>query len=214
MIELIKIEKPQLLKDNGSAWTKDLMSHFNENGEIDKNKQNKYNKPPIKEALKLETKEKCAYCESKITHIYPGDIEHIIPKSKFPRLTFTWKNLTLGCYWCNNKKRDYLNRNCKLLNPYVDKTNEHLRAFGPLICHINSSERGEITWRKLELNRPELRDKRQEKIEELQSMIDKHNRVQNPDLKDLIEIEINEFILKTEYTFSLKQYYLDNKNAA
>lgn len=214
MIELKKINKPQLLIDNEQAWTKNLMSDFYRDGTIDKNKQSKYNKPQIKEALKKETKEKCAYCESKITHIYPGDIEHIIPKSKFPRLTFTWANLTLGCYWCNNKKRNFLNRTCMLLNPYVDKTKEHLRAFGALIYHINTSERGEITWRQLELNRPELRDKRQEKIEELQSMIDKYNRTVNQGLKDLIEIEILEFIEKTEFTFTLKQYYSDNKNAA
>lgn len=214
MIELKKEPKPQLLIDNGETWTNDLMSEYYLTNNINKTKQNRYNKPQIKDALKRETKEKCAYCESKITHIYPGDIEHIIPKSKFPRLTFTWSNLTLGCYWCNNKKRAFLNRTCMMLNPYKDKTNTHIRAFGALIYHINSNERGEITWRQLELNRPELRDKRQEKIEELQTMIDKLRKTVNQGLKDLIEIEIIDFIERTEFTFTLRQYYEDNKNAA
>jgi uncharacterized protein (TIGR02646 family) len=199
--------------NNGDAWTKELMYDYYETGIIDKSKQVRYNNPEIKQALKKETKEKCAYCESKITHIYPGDIEHIIPKSIYPRLTYTWSNLTFGCYWCNNKKRDFLDKVCKLLNPYKDKTKKHIRAFGPLIMHINSSKRGEMTWRKLELNRTELRDKRQEKIEELQLLIDKYNSENTQTLKDLIEAEIIDFIERTEFSFTLKQYFKDNKNA-
>lgn len=214
MIELTKKNKPQLLIDNGDAWTEDLMKEFYQTNAINKTKQNRYSRPEIKAVLIEETKGKCAYCESKVTHIYPGDIEHIIPKSKFPRLTFTWNNLTFGCYWCNNKKRNFLDRANMLLNPYKDNTNEHIRAFGPIICHINSSQRGEVTWRLLELNRPELRDKRQEKIEELQVLIDKYNLTANPTLKGLIEIEILDFIERTDYSFTLKQYFEDNKNAA
>ncbi|MCT4562379.1 MAG: HNH endonuclease [Crocinitomicaceae bacterium] len=214
MIELKKKSKPQLLINNGDAWTADLMTEFYQTNTINKTKQNRYSRTEIKEVLVEETNGKCAYCESKVTHIYPGDIEHIIPKAKFPRLTFTWNNLTFGCYWCNNKKRNFLDRANMMLNPYKDKTNEHIRAFGPIICHINSSQRGEITWRVLELNRAELRDKRQEKIEELQVLIDKYNLTTNPTLKGLIEVEILDFIERTDYSFSLKQYFEDNKNAA
>lgn len=214
MIELTKKSKPQLLIDNGDAWTEDLMTEYYQTGVINKTKQNRYSRPEIKAELIVETQGKCAYCESKITHIYPGDIEHIIPKSLFPRLTFTWNNLTLGCYWCNNKKRNFLDRTCMLLNPYKDEIKKHIRAFGALIYHVNNSQRGEVTRRKFELNRPELRDKRQEKIEELQLMLDKHNTVNNPNLKKMIEDEILEFIAKAEFTFALKQYYEDNKNAA
>lgn len=214
MIELKKTEKPQSLIDNGDKWTKDLMNDFYQTNVIDKTKQNKYNKTDIKQALIDETNEKCAYCESKITHVYPGDIEHIIPKSLYPRLTFSWNNLTLGCFWCNNKKRDFLSKECMLLNPYKDKTNIHLRAFGPIILHINNSKRGEITWRKLELNRTELRDKRLEKIEELKNLIDKLNSENILALKALIENEINDFIHRSEFSFTLKQFFEDNKNVA
>lgn len=214
MIGLNKIAKPQSLVNNGVAWTKDLMDEYYQTGNINKTKQGRYNQTDVKGAVKLETKEKCAYCESKVTHIYPGDIEHIIPKAVYPRLTFSWDNLTFGCYWCNNKKRNFISKGCMLLNPYKDNPTEHLRAFGPIVLHINGSKRGEITWRKLELNRTELRDKRQEKIEELQNLIDKLNLETVPALQDLIRDEIEDFINRSEYSFTLKQFYDDNKNAA
>lgn len=212
MIELKKFPKPQLLIDNGAIWTSELMVEYHKTNIIDKKKQNKYSNPLIKDILKNETKEKCAYCESRITHIYPGDIEHIIPKSIYPRLTFTWSNLTLGCYWCNNKKSNFLDKSCMLLNPYKDNPKSHLRAFGPLIFHVNSSKRGELTWRKFELNRTELREKRQEKIEDLQRFIDKYNSQTNQSLKDLIGNEIDEFIVESEFSFTLRQFYEDQKN--
>ncbi len=39
----------------------------------------------------------CQYCE----YGEPKDIEHIYPKSHFPRLTFTWHNYLLSCKQCN-----------------------------------------------------------------------------------------------------------------
>jgi len=54
---------------------------------------------------------KCAYCESKITAIYNGDIEHFRPKGKIQTanpsrpgyfwLASEWKNLLLACPFCN-----------------------------------------------------------------------------------------------------------------
>jgi uncharacterized protein (TIGR02646 family) len=39
----------------------------------------------------------CHYCE----YGEPKDIEHIYPKSHFPRLTFEWRNYLLSCKQCN-----------------------------------------------------------------------------------------------------------------
>lgn len=206
MIELTKTTKPRSLVEKADVWTKGLMEDYYRDGEIDPKKQNQYRKPDIKQAVKNETKEKCAYCESKITHIYPGDIEHIIPKSVYPRLTFTWSNLTFCCYRCNNRKRDFLDRSCMLLNPYKDKTNTHLRAFGPMLMHINSSKRGELTLRKLDLNQKEILNRRKEKIEELQLLVDKFNGESTTSLKNLIGEQITEFIQESEYTFTLQHY--------
>ena len=60
-----------------------------------------YKHPDNKIALKNSTFGKCMYCESKITHIDYGDIEHIKPKSKYPTLKFTWSNLGFACTVCN-----------------------------------------------------------------------------------------------------------------
>lgn len=54
---------------------------------------------------------KCAYCESKITAIYNGDIEHFRPKGKIQNanpsrpgyfwLASEWENLLFACPFCN-----------------------------------------------------------------------------------------------------------------
>jgi hypothetical protein len=99
-----------------------------------------------------------------------------------------------------------------MLNPYKDKPNKHIYAFGPIIRHINSSQKVELIRRFLELNRPDLRDKRQEKIEELEGLISKYHLTSNPTLKGLIEVEILDFIERIDYSFTLKRYSEDAKN--
>jgi uncharacterized protein (TIGR02646 family) len=46
---------------------------------------------------------KCAFCESRITHIDYGQIEQFKPKSKYPELCFEWDNFLLSCAICNGK---------------------------------------------------------------------------------------------------------------
>jgi len=58
----------------------------------------------------------------------------------------------------------------KILNPYVDDISEHLLFISPLVVSINNSLRGEITCKKLKLNRPKLIEKRSEKILQLQGL--------------------------------------------
>lgn len=45
---------------------------------------------------------KCAFCESAITHVSYGEIEHFKPKSSYPELCFNWENFLLSCSICNN----------------------------------------------------------------------------------------------------------------
>ncbi len=47
---------------------------------------------------------KCAFCESKMRHVSPGQIEHYRPKSQYHRLMFAWENWLLACGACNNHK--------------------------------------------------------------------------------------------------------------
>ena len=50
---------------------------------------------------------KCAYCESRITHVDYGHIEHHVPKAGpngRPKRTFQWSNLLLACGRCNGSE--------------------------------------------------------------------------------------------------------------
>lgn len=208
MIQLTVFPKPQVLVDNDEDWTKTLMEFINNGQNVPDADKNRYRHADIKTQVKSETNEKCVYCESKVSHQYPGDIEHIIPKAIYPRLTFTWKNLTFVCYWCNNHKRDYVGKNSsKLLNPYNDVISEHLYFFGPLLMHINNSVRGEITWKQIKLNRKELIDRRSDKLKELQNLIDKYEREVILALKQILLNEILDFANEDqEYSFACNCY--------
>lgn len=61
----------------------------------------KYRHSEVKESLEQMFHSKCAYCESYISNVDYGDIEHFKPKSKFPELSVTWENLLLSCKICN-----------------------------------------------------------------------------------------------------------------
>jgi uncharacterized protein (TIGR02646 family) len=60
-----------------------------------------YRHPQIKEKLVALFKGKCAYCDSNITHITAGDIEHFRPKSAYWWLACDWDNLLFACEKCN-----------------------------------------------------------------------------------------------------------------
>lgn len=210
MIKLTKRPKPQILIDNAATWTKELMGYILSQTKAPDTTKGRYRHIQIKEAVTLETKGKCAYCESQVTHQYPGDVEHIIPKAAFPRLTFIWSNLSFVCFWCNNNKHDTVDKNCKILNPYIDSIEDHLRAFGPVVMHINQSKRGEITHREIKLNRDELIDRRTQAIKDIQNLVDKFDAESSPALKEVLRQELVECTLaEKEYSFYIKQYLMD-----
>jgi len=133
-----------------------------------------YKYPENKQALEGASHGKCMYCESKVSHVYFGDIEHIRPKAvgKYPELEFEWSNLGYCCARCNNAKSDEFDDACPLLDPYSEDPNVHLLAFGSLLRHKAGSERGALTIKTVDLNRPELVERRAMRIAELQNAID------------------------------------------
>lgn len=210
MIRLAKRPRPQVLILNGVQWTQDLMQHVLNGTKAPDHIKGRYRHAEIKTEVALETNGKCAYCESHVTHQYPGDVEHIIPKGVFPRLTFTWSNLSFVCYWCNNHKHDKVDKSCKLLNPYLDLIDDHLRAFGPLVLHVNNSKRGELTHKEIKLNRKELIERRIEAIKSLQNLIDKFENETSIGLKEILRQELIESTSpEKEFSFYLKQYLVD-----
>jgi uncharacterized protein (TIGR02646 family) len=79
-------------------------------------KENIYAHKTVKEALIRAQHDKCFLCESKITHIAYGDVEHFRPKAAYSQdegdalhkpgyywLAYEWGNLFLSCQLCNQQ---------------------------------------------------------------------------------------------------------------
>lgn len=75
-----------------------------------------YGHPSVKEALRRAQHDKCAFCESKVTHISHGDVEHFRPKAGYRQrpggplvrpgyywLAYDWSNLLFCCQLCNQQ---------------------------------------------------------------------------------------------------------------
>lgn len=111
MIFVNRTTKPQILEDNAFTWTQDYLDARAEvnanpsdaNKKIAANIEKRYNQTQVKDALKTMFSHKCAFCESKITHVDYGQIEHFKPKSLYPDLCFEWNNFLLSCSICNGK---------------------------------------------------------------------------------------------------------------
>lgn len=147
MRNLAKIEEPEVLENNASKWLAEYLAD-----KSNSTKKYRYRHKDIKNALKEETGHKCVYCESKIGHNTPGDIEHKIPSSKQPSLHFYWKNLTIACTECNRRKNDYYKEGEEFLDPYLDLVEEQIEHHGPLVLWKTNCNRAEITVKILELN--------------------------------------------------------------
>jgi hypothetical protein len=158
-----------------------------------------------KEALKKAGFDKCMYCESKISHTYYGDIEHIKPKSIFPKLEFVWRNLGFVCAKCNGMKKDKFNESCPFVNPYEEEPENHIIAVGAFIKHKQGSERGEITITEIDLNRLDLLERRKETIDQMEKTINACFRTINETLKNNALAELkNDTGLDREYSLCVK----------
>ncbi len=75
-----------------------------------------YGHRSVKDALREAQHDKCAFCESKVTHISPGDVEHYRPKAGYRQapedplaqpgyywLAYEWSNLLFCCQLCNQQ---------------------------------------------------------------------------------------------------------------
>ena len=128
-----------------------------------------YKHPDNKTALVAASHQKCMYCESKVTHIDFGDVEHIKPKAqgKFPELAYEWTNLGFVCGRCNNAKSNKYFDDAPFVDPYSENPDDHLFAYGAYLAQRNGSVRGEVTIREIGLNRPDLLEKRNDRLKEI-----------------------------------------------
>ena len=196
MIPIVKGIEPQVLTLNKSKWTNDLLSYLSRREKIPNSLKSNYNHVDVKDVLRKESRFKCMYCESTIAHISYEHIEHIKPKSKHPDLTFDWENLGLACQICNMNKGDEFNDTFPFINPYLDDPENFLVALGNYIHHRPNNTRAELTQAVIKLNRPELIEKRSERLDSIKRLIDRYHAATDPllqkILKEEIEIEIGE----------------------
>lgn len=208
MINIKKLEEPEILKKNKKRWTERYLELYNSGKSIPNPLKFKYREKEIKDQIRKETYDKCAYCESKISHVSPGDIEHILPKKYCKELVFEWTNLTLSCEQCNRtRKNDYYDPKDPLINPYTDNPSDHLMALGAFITHMPGDKKGELTEKVLELNRKELIERRKERLESLVNLADKYAREDNLLLKEILKNQLlKEADNDKEYSFVVKGY--------
>lgn len=176
MIRVIRSGKPKHLAKKEASWKKKIRLATTESART--KAQCKYRHKEIKNALVDMFHGKCAYCESAITHIDYGHIEHFMPKSMpaYYELAVEWGNLLLACGRCNgaeNKgaKFPLEDEDGPLVNPVEEEPSEHLRFdFDPALKLANVlgiSKRGETTRKILGLNRPELVKRRSDFVKKL-----------------------------------------------
>ena len=131
MIKVDRIECPDILKtgvvpESEGEWeSKDSISYFvnaanhqeqykrmGKSGVRTKESYKVYSSKTVRKQLIKMSHGKCAYCESKITSIYSGDVEHFRPKGGYGEnnpitkpgyywLASDWNNLLFACPFCN-----------------------------------------------------------------------------------------------------------------
>lgn len=191
MIRVNRTDPPKNLTRNVQRWTNELLEAIQQHRQGGKKPSNtlwnKYNKLYVRNALRKMFHDKCAYCESKITHIDYPHIEHYRPKNENPQYTFDWQNLLLACGMCNGSEykgnhfplEDNDENKPLLLNPCIDDPAQHLYFEQARLVILAGSKRGQQTIKLLGLNRDELFDRRREllrKIDYIRRVVEESRR--------------------------------------
>lgn len=185
MIKLNKLPEPRVLQDNKTRWTQEYKDAKAAKVSDLSFYKYRYRDPQVKSQIVSETSEKCAYCESKIRHISPGDIEHIKPVAEFDDEIFKWENLTLSCQECNRRKLDNYDSEVGILNPYQTDPHDHLVAAGPMILPKIGDTAGKIAYEIFQLNRFSLLERRLDKVEALRLLLENYANETNTTLRKL-----------------------------
>lgn len=165
MIKIIKLTEPDVLSKNFKKWTDIHLSNIAAGISSSDYLKTRYSHTDIKEQLIKETNGKCAYCESKLLHIHHGDVEHIYPKSLDESKRFLWINLTLSCEICNQNKTNLDPNLNNIQDPYSGNPEGVITFCGSLV--LGCGIKGLSTHKILDLNRKQLVEKRQEKLEKI-----------------------------------------------
>lgn len=205
MRNIPKLPEPRILAEKKSEWKAALLA------ELSQINLHRYRDSEIKTTLRTETNDKCVYCESKIGHNCPGDIEHKIPKSILPELTFEWDNMTIACNECNRRKSQYYDINCMFLDPNIDDVESMVQHLGPIVFSRPGNKRSEVTVRILELDsangRQALFGRKMERLEHIRHLVERISSETNSTLKTFLLQELTEsYDVSSEYSGMIKQY--------
>ncbi|MVW87847.1 HNH endonuclease [Pseudomonas sp. PB101] len=125
MIKLVRRGKPGILETNQGVWQQALdlaIKKYGGYGSIPQKERESlvshYRHEKIKEGLVESSGEKCAFCESKPGESGNIEVEHFLPKSIYPSLTFEWGNFLPSCRKCNGSKSDHDTGADPIVNPY------------------------------------------------------------------------------------------------
>lgn len=117
MIRIKRPKKaPEILRTTGKAKRIEMCKAFDK-GTTDFEFDNQiYGHETVKSILKTAQHDKCFLCESKVTHISSGDVEHFRPKGGYRQsvkdnlqkpgyfwLAYEWGNLFFVCELCNRR---------------------------------------------------------------------------------------------------------------
>jgi uncharacterized protein (TIGR02646 family) len=209
---LVKSKKPTVLEEKAGTWRDELLAVLARGEKPTKTMKERYRHKDIKAALVGETHGKCAYCESKVTHIAHGDIEHIIPKSKVPAKAYEWENLTLACDICNGNKGDYYSDDPAqsqddLVDPYNDAPADHFLFMREVVSPRPDSMRGFATEAVLKLSRGELLEKRRERMAFLDGLVRAYSLADERYKPILLnDLQTNHLKAEAEYAASSNAY--------
>ncbi len=201
-------EEPEVLRKRGRKKCGTMKSRYTRfSDDFDKGEKKFdfnsgiYGRSSVKEALIDAQYGKCAFCESKVTHVAPGDVEHFRPKKGYRQrkgdplgrpgyywLAYEWSNLLFACEICNRRHKRNL---FPLQNPSQRARSHHdnYRREKPLFIHPAEEDpaqfiefhkhevvalhpRGAVTIVALGLDRPELDVRREKRYEILESLYD------------------------------------------
>lgn len=206
MIPIEKGDEPAVLRENCETWTEELVEYLEADQNPPEHVRRRYAHPDVKEAVRRECRGKCIYCESKISHVAPGDIEHIKPKGNYPKETFEWENLAFVCNECNRRKSDRYDEDKPPLNPYKEDPRTRLKGAGAYVFPMLADSRAELTVGLVELNRVALLERRGERIERIRSLAERHAQEENDLHKEILLEELcREATAEREFSFVVSE---------
>lgn len=162
MIKVNRGAAPASLVNNEATWKQALrVAKAGGNKKAIDLAEGRYRQSDVKAALELIFNDKCAYCESEITSVTYGHIEHYYPKSKYPAKTFSWGNLLLACPRCNDKEHKgdefpLKRQGGPIVNPCVDDPSDFFDFIYDPVARLALvkplGSRGVVTERMFKLN--------------------------------------------------------------